>query len=41
MAKYPYIVVKDGKWYPAGADVPAKPANANEGKPEQSKSTKK
>lgn len=21
--KYPYIVVKDGIWYPAGTDVPA------------------
>ena len=20
--KYPYIVIKDGMWYPAGADVP-------------------
>lgn len=23
MAKYPYIVNKDGVWYPAGAEVPA------------------
>lgn len=23
MAKYPYIVNKDGIWYPAGAEVPA------------------
>ena len=22
MAKYPYIVVKDNIWYPAGAEVP-------------------
>lgn len=22
MAKYPYIVAKDGIWYPAGTDVP-------------------
>lgn len=22
MAKYPYIVVKNGIWYPAGAEVP-------------------
>lgn len=25
MAKYPYIVNNNGVWYPAGAEVPAKP----------------
>lgn len=23
MAKYPYIVIKDGKWYKAGEEVPS------------------
>lgn len=29
MAKYPYIVVKNNTWYPAGTEVPAdEPAQA-------------
>lgn len=31
MAKYPYIVNKDGVWYPAGAEVP-EGANSNDNK---------
>lgn len=34
MAKYPYIVNKNGVWYPAGAEVP-EGANSNNNKKEK------
>ena len=37
--KYPYIVGKNGVWYPAGADVPEDNQNTNE-RNEQNKHTK-
>lgn len=35
--KYPYIVVRDGVWYPAGADVPAGNELDNDNSDEQTK----
>ena len=37
--EYPYIVNKNGVWYPAGADVPEDNQNINE-RNEQNKHTK-
>ena len=38
--KYPYIVVKDGVWYPAGSEVPAGASFAEEISKEQKTYTK-
>ena len=37
MAKYPYIVNKDGTWYPAGAEVPEGAISDDNKKSEESK----
>lgn len=34
MAKYPYIVNKNGKWYPAGSEVPEDAENLKKNKEE-------
>lgn len=34
MAKYPYIVNKNGKWYPAGSEVPEDTENLKKNKEE-------